>query len=166
MGQGTSQCLSVMVTTTVCPTMRYSPLTMSWEKRPASLSPTRVALFSFATLLALASSERGSIVVSILKVLGTLFPSSPLRTWVPQRKNMLLSEGRRVASYPRHCQLPGRVGLPGATPRQLGAVGRVGGLPLRLSRPLISVRASSSSLIPAVCRRRPSTSRISSGVRW
>jgi hypothetical protein len=26
--------LSVMVTTTLCPAMRYSPLTNSWEKRP------------------------------------------------------------------------------------------------------------------------------------
>src|SRR3712207_1447998 len=62
-----------MVTITLCPTMRYSPLTMLWEKRPESLSPTRAASFSFATLLALASSDRGSIVVSMLKVLATLF---------------------------------------------------------------------------------------------
>ena len=35
MGHGTNQCLSVMVTVTDCPTMWYSPLTISCEKRPA-----------------------------------------------------------------------------------------------------------------------------------
>ena len=57
--QGTSQCLSVMVTITACPTVRYSPLTMSCEKRPACLSPTRVAPLSLAAFLALVSSEEG-----------------------------------------------------------------------------------------------------------
>jgi hypothetical protein len=49
-----------MVTTTVCPTMRYPPLTNSWEKRLDSSSPTSVAPFSLAALLALASSEEGA----------------------------------------------------------------------------------------------------------
>jgi hypothetical protein len=62
-----------MVTIIVCPTIRYSPLTISCEKRPDSLSPTRVAPFSFATLLALASSEKESTGVSMLKVLVTTF---------------------------------------------------------------------------------------------
>ena len=71
-GQGNSQCFSVMVTTTVCPTMRYSPLSDSWEKRPDLSSPTRVAPFSLAALLALASSEEGATLVSTLKVLAIL----------------------------------------------------------------------------------------------
>src|SRR5215208_3044780 len=71
-GQGSSQCLSVMVTTTVCPTMRYSPLTNSCEKRPDLSSPTRMAPFSLAALLALASSEEGATPVSTLKVLAML----------------------------------------------------------------------------------------------
>ena len=58
-GQGSSQCLSVMVTTTVRPLMRYSPLTNSWEKRPDPSSPPRMAPFSLAALLTLASSEEG-----------------------------------------------------------------------------------------------------------
>jgi 2-succinyl-5-enolpyruvyl-6-hydroxy-3-cyclohexene-1-carboxylate synthase len=49
--------LSVMVTITFCPTMRYSPLTMSCEKRPDCSSATRVAPLSLATFLALASSD-------------------------------------------------------------------------------------------------------------
>src|SRR5215211_7213492 len=71
-GQGSNQCLSVMVTTTVCPTTRYSPLTNSWAKRPDSSSPTRVAQLSLATLLALESSEEGETLVSTLKVLAIL----------------------------------------------------------------------------------------------
>src|SRR5829696_4684817 len=62
MGQGSSQCLSVMVTTTLCPAMRYSPLTNSWEKRPDLSSPTRLAPFSLAALLA--SSDDGLTIVS------------------------------------------------------------------------------------------------------
>src|SRR4028118_157062 len=58
-GQGSSQCLSVIVTMTFCPTMWYSPLAISWEKRPDRSSPSRVALFSKAAFLALASSEGG-----------------------------------------------------------------------------------------------------------
>jgi hypothetical protein len=72
-GQGNSQCFSVMVTITVCPTMRYSPVSDSWEKRPDLSSPTRVAPFSLAALLALASSEEGATLVSTLKVLATIY---------------------------------------------------------------------------------------------
>src|SRR3712207_4127675 len=61
-----------MVTTTVCPTMWYSPLTMSCEKRPDCLSPMRVASLSLAAFLALASSEEGFMVVFILKVLAAI----------------------------------------------------------------------------------------------
>src|SRR5215217_1537812 len=75
-GQGTSQCLSVMVTTTFCPTMRYSPLTNSWEKRPDPPSPAKMAPFSLAALLALASSEEGETLVSTLKVLKMPFLAS------------------------------------------------------------------------------------------
>src|SRR3712207_2043815 len=58
--------------------MRYSPPTISCEKRPECLSPMRVAPFSLATLLALASTESESTSVSMLKVLVTMFflPSS------------------------------------------------------------------------------------------
>ena len=73
MGHGTNQCLWVMVTVTVCPTMRYSPLTISCEKRPDRSSPTRIASFSLAALLALSSSEEGVTVVAKLKVLCTNF---------------------------------------------------------------------------------------------
>src|SRR5918997_70116 len=72
-GQGSSQYLLVMVTATACPAMRYSPPTMSCEKRPDCSPPTRVAPFSLATLLALASSEGGSTVVRMMKVLAAIF---------------------------------------------------------------------------------------------
>jgi len=62
--EGLDRCFFVMVTTTLCPAMRYSPLTNSWEKRPDLSSPTRVAPFSLAALLALASSEVGLTIVS------------------------------------------------------------------------------------------------------
>jgi hypothetical protein len=39
--------------------MRYSPLTNSWEKCPDLSSPTKMAPFSLAVLLALSSSEEG-----------------------------------------------------------------------------------------------------------
>ena len=52
-GQGSNLCLSVMVTTTFCPLMRYSPLTNSCEKRPDPSSPASVAPFSLAALLPL-----------------------------------------------------------------------------------------------------------------
>ena len=72
MGQGSSQCLAVTVTITARPTIRYSPLTISWEKRPDRSSPLRVAPFLRAAFLALASSVEGSTVVSRLKVLATI----------------------------------------------------------------------------------------------
>ena len=53
--------------------MWYSPLTDSWEKRPDLSSPTRMAPFSLAALLALASSEEGATLVSTLKVLATIY---------------------------------------------------------------------------------------------
>jgi hypothetical protein len=53
--------------------MRYSPLAISWEKRPDRSSPSRVAPFSKAAFFALASSEGGLIIVSRLKVLTTIF---------------------------------------------------------------------------------------------
>jgi hypothetical protein len=57
--------------------MRYSPLTSSWEKRLDLSSPTRIAPFSLAAFLALASSEVGATLVSTLKVLAILsLPSS------------------------------------------------------------------------------------------
>jgi hypothetical protein len=46
-----------MVTITVCPCLRYSPLTMLCEKRPEPSFPTSVTPFSLAALLALASSK-------------------------------------------------------------------------------------------------------------
>jgi hypothetical protein len=77
-GQDSNQCLSVMLTT-LCPTMRYSPSTDSWEKRPEPSSPMKVASFSLAALLALASSEEGATLVSTLKVLLILWLPSSLR---------------------------------------------------------------------------------------
>jgi hypothetical protein len=57
------------------------PLTNSWEKRPDPSSPTRVAPFSLAAFLALASSEEGETLVSTLKVLAILsLPSSEVQT--------------------------------------------------------------------------------------
>jgi hypothetical protein len=53
----------------------------------------------------------------------------------------------------------------GPKPRQLGAAGHAGGLPVRCRRPLASVRASCSSLIEAVRHRRSSTYLSSSRVR-
>ena len=38
--QGSTQCLSVMVTITLCPILRYSPLTISCEKRPDPSPPS------------------------------------------------------------------------------------------------------------------------------
>jgi hypothetical protein len=78
MAHGTISGLSVMATTTVFPTMRYSPLMRWCEKRPDRPSPTRVAPYSFAAFLILANNEGGSSVVSILKVLTEVsFPPSP-----------------------------------------------------------------------------------------
>lgn len=69
-GRGSSQCLSVIVTITVRPIMRYSPLNISCEKRPDPSSPTSVTPFSLAALLA--SSRVGLAEVSILNVLAML----------------------------------------------------------------------------------------------
>jgi hypothetical protein len=68
-------------------------------------------------------------------------------------------------THPRHRQPPGRAGLPGPEPRQLGAAGRAGEVPVRPRRPLASTRASCSSLIAEVRRLRSSTKRSSSSVR-
>ncbi len=68
--QGSSQCLSVMVTITVRPRLRYSPLTIWCEKCPERSSPTSVAPFSLAALLALASIQEGLAAVSMLNVLA------------------------------------------------------------------------------------------------
>ena len=106
-GQGSSQCLSVMVTTTVCPTMRYSPLTNSWEKRPDPSSPTRVAPFSLAALLALASSEEGATLVSTLKVLAIL--------------SSLTFSGADALRVRPHASLARDTTLP-ASPRSLGTM--------------------------------------------
>ena len=54
-----------MVTSTVRPITRYSPLTMLCEKRPERSSPTSVTPFSLAALLALASSKWGLTMVPI-----------------------------------------------------------------------------------------------------
>ena len=61
--------MAVIVTVTVRSAMRYLPASMAWEKLPDRSSPTRVAPFSWAARLALASSEAGPTVVSRLKVL-------------------------------------------------------------------------------------------------
>jgi hypothetical protein len=62
--------LSVMVTITVRPRLRYSPLTISCEKCPELSSPTSVAPFSLAALLALASIQEGLAAASMLNVLA------------------------------------------------------------------------------------------------
>ncbi len=76
-GQGSSQCLSVMVTTTVCPLMRYSPLTNSCEKRPDPSSPASVAPFSLAALPleAVMNSNRNGL--GSRKTEGCARPSQP-----------------------------------------------------------------------------------------
>jgi hypothetical protein len=63
-----------MVTSTVRPITRYSPLTMLCEKRPERSSPTSVTPFLLAALLALASSKWGltMVPISILNVLAIL----------------------------------------------------------------------------------------------
>src|SRR5829696_1273778 len=70
-----------------------------------------------------------------------------------------------AVTHPHHRQPPGRAGLPGPDPRQLGAAGRPCGVPLRPRGPLSSVLATFSSLIAAVRRLRSSTKRSSSSVR-
>jgi hypothetical protein len=61
------------VTITVRPRLRYSPLTISCEKCPELSSPTSVAPFSLAALLALASIQEGLAAAStMLNVLAML----------------------------------------------------------------------------------------------
>src|SRR5918999_1680494 len=61
-----------MVTITVRPRLRYSPLTISCEKCPEVSFPTSVAPFSLAALLALASIQEGLAAASMLNVLAML----------------------------------------------------------------------------------------------
>jgi hypothetical protein len=91
--------------------------------------------------------------------------SSPLSTSFHAGGNVQRRDLARPLDLmlPRH-QLPGCAGLAGPESRQLGVEGRAGGLLVRPRRPLASVRASCSSLIPAVRRLRPSTNRSSSRV--
>ena len=58
------------MTITVRPLMRYSPISILWEKRPERSFPTSLTPFSLATLLALASSKEGLAEISILNVLA------------------------------------------------------------------------------------------------
>ncbi len=60
------------MTITVRPRLRYSPLTISCEKCPELSSPTSVASFSLAALLALASIKEGLAAASMLNVLAML----------------------------------------------------------------------------------------------
>ena len=59
-----------MVTITVRPLMRYSPISNLWEKRPERSFPTSLTPFWLATLLALASSKEGLAEIFILNVLA------------------------------------------------------------------------------------------------
>ena len=59
-----------MVTITVRPIMRYSPLSISCEKRPELSFPTSETPFALATLLALANSKEGLAAASKLNVLA------------------------------------------------------------------------------------------------
>ena len=61
-----------MVTITVRPRLRYSPLTIWCEKCPERSSPTSVAPFSLTALLALASIQEGLAAASMLNVLAML----------------------------------------------------------------------------------------------
>jgi hypothetical protein len=61
-----------MVTITVRPIMRYSPLIMSCEKRPERSSPTSFTPFSLAAFLAHTSNQEGLAEVSNLNVLAML----------------------------------------------------------------------------------------------
>ena len=70
--------MSVMVTITVRPSLRYVPLTISCEKRPERSSPTRVAPFALAALLALASIQEGLAALSMLNVLALLVSAAVL----------------------------------------------------------------------------------------
>jgi hypothetical protein len=84
---------------TVCPTMRYSPLTRGCEKRPDPSSPRRVAPFSLATLLALSSSEEGSTVVAMLKILTTIL-FLPCSRGVPTTGSAGLRKQRDKTCHP------------------------------------------------------------------
>jgi hypothetical protein len=59
-----------MVTITVRPLRRYSPLNFSCEKRPERSLPKSVTPFSLAALLALSSTKVGLAAVSMLNVLA------------------------------------------------------------------------------------------------
>ena len=59
-----------MVTITVRPSLRYSPLSILCQKRPELSFPKSVTPFSLAPLLALASSAEGLAAVSMLNVLA------------------------------------------------------------------------------------------------
>ena len=61
--------LSVMVTFTVSPSILYLPLTPFPEKLPDVVSPLKVALFSFATLLASDTNVVGFLFAFMLKVI-------------------------------------------------------------------------------------------------
>jgi hypothetical protein len=59
-----------MVTITVRPILRYSPLSILCEKRPDLSLPRSVTPFSLAALLALLSSKEELAAVSMLNVLA------------------------------------------------------------------------------------------------
>jgi hypothetical protein len=59
-----------MVTITVRPFLRYSPLSILCEKRPEPSLPTNVTPFSLAAFVALSSSKEGPAEVSMLNVLA------------------------------------------------------------------------------------------------
>ena len=59
-----------MVTITVRPSPRYSPLSILCEKRPELSSPESVTPFSLAALLALWSSKEGLAAISSVNVLA------------------------------------------------------------------------------------------------
>jgi hypothetical protein len=90
--------------------MRYSPLTNSWEKRPDPSSPAKMAPFSPATLLALASSEEEETLVSTLKVLAIL--------------SSLIFSGADALRVRPHVSLA-RDTTPPASPRSLGTMMKV-----------------------------------------
>jgi len=59
-----------MVTITVGPMMRYSPLSILCEKRPERSLPMSATPFSLPALLALSSSIEGLATVTMLNVLA------------------------------------------------------------------------------------------------
>ena len=59
-----------MVTITVRPILRYSPLSILCEKRPELSFPTSITPFWVAALLALAKSKEGLAAVSMRNVLA------------------------------------------------------------------------------------------------